>query len=123
MGLKGRKLKSYTADFKRSAVLEVIEDHRGVRETARKYAVNHCIFQRWIKVYFDKGSDGLTDSLAIRHQEGDEPIPPKPRPKKPNAKGYIESELPETVRDELRYLRMENAYLKKLNALVQKRER
>jgi len=65
----------------------------------------------------------LTDSLAIRHQEGDEPIPPKPRPKKPNAKGYIESELPETVRDELRYLRMENAYLKKLNALVQKRER
>ena len=98
-----RKLKSYSADFKRSSALEAIQDQQGIRETARKYSVNHCMVQRWIKIYLEKGAEGLFDSRALRYSEGDKPAPPKPRPKKPNAKGYIESELPEAARNELRY--------------------
>jgi transposase len=120
---RNRQRKSYTASFKRCVVLEVIEDKQGVRETARKNSINHCMVQRWIKIFLDKGDSGLTDSRALRRLEGDEPAPAKPRSRKPNSKGYIESELPESARNELRYLRMENAYLKKVSALARERER
>lgn len=122
MGQTVKTVKNYSADFKKSAALEMLEDQRGVREMARKYSVNHCMIQRWIKQYLQHGPDGLKDSRALKHEEGNGPVPPKRRPKKPNAKGYIESELPEVVQHELRQLRMENAYLKKLNTLVQKKK-
>ena len=50
MGQTVKKLKSYSADFKKSAALEVLEDQRGVRETARKYSVNHCMWN-WPDLY------------------------------------------------------------------------
>ncbi|MGS0765254.1 transposase [Syntrophomonas curvata] len=59
MGVKGQKLKHYSGDFKCSAVEEVLVNHMGLRETARKYAVTHKMVQTWIKLYLEKGKDYL----------------------------------------------------------------
>jgi transposase len=117
-----RKLKQYSQCLKLQAVQRVLEDGKGVRESGREFKVAHCMVQRWIRLYLDKGIDGLRPTKAIAHLEGESPPPPKKCAKKSNVKGYIESELPDPVQRELRYLRMENAYLKKLSALVRNRE-
>jgi len=103
----------------------------GLRETARKYAVTHKMVQTWIKLYLEKGKDYLyngdnkhkhalidksSTSLSIDHTA---PV----ETRKPRHSKVDESSLPNEVRDELNKLRMENAYLKKLNALVRKKEK
>ncbi len=123
MGKAKKKLKNYSMEFKLSAILEVIEDGKGLRETARKYQIRHSMLSKWMHGYIEKGEAGVRASRATKLHEGEAPQPPKPRKKKPNAKGYIESELPVVVQNELRYLRMENAFLKKLKALIRNRER
>ena len=112
MGKAKKKLKNYSKELKLSAILEVIEDGKGLRETARKYQIRHGMLSKWMHGYIEKGEAGVRASTATKLHEGEAPQPPKPRKKKPNAKGYIESELPVVVQNELRYLRMENAYLK-----------
>lgn len=123
MGKETHKKRLYSQVFKLQAVKRVLEDGRGVRETAREFKVNHSMVQRWMRQYIEAGEAGLRSTRAISMQEGEGSAPPKKRPQKPNDKGYIESELPEVVRNELRHLRMENAYLKKVSALVRSRER
>ncbi len=54
MGVKGRKLKHYSGDFKLSAVEEVLTNQMGLRETARKYGVTHKMIQTWIRLYLEK---------------------------------------------------------------------
>lgn len=122
MEKKKRSLKNYSKEFKLRAIKEVLEDGKGLRETSRAYQIRHSMLSRWIADYIDHGEEGVRPSKATKLCEGDMPAPAKKRPKKPNVKGYIESELPVPVQNELRYLRMENAYLKKLKALVQNRE-
>ena len=117
-----RTLKNYSKEFKLSAIKEVIEEGKGLRETARAYQVRHGMLSKWIQGYMDHGENGVRPSRATKLCTGESPKPPKRATKKPNAKGYIETELPDVVRNELRYLRMENAYLKKLKALVRNRE-
>lgn len=123
MGKEMRKKRYYSQEFKLQAVKRVLEDGRGLREAAREFKIYHSMLQRWMRQYIETGEDGLRPTRATTFHEGDRPNPPRKRPKKPNAKGYIESELPESVRNELRHLRMENAYLKKVSALVRSRER
>ena len=107
-----KKKKIYSKEFKMQVVQRVLEDGQGIRETAREFNNAHCMVQKWMRLYLEKGESGLKSARAKRYYEGEKPHPPrKPKPK-PNAKGYIESELPEAVRNELRHLRMENAYLK-----------
>lgn len=120
-----RKKKIYSKEFKLQVVLRVLEEGHGIRETAREFQIAHCMVQRWIHIYLEHGEAALKDARATRRYEGEDmpPLGRRKRKPKPNAKGYIESELPEAVRNELRHLRMENAYLKKVSALVQKRER
>ena len=123
MGTEKRMRRIYSKEFKLQAVRRVLEEGRGLRETAREFCVTHGMAQQWIKHYLEKGEDGVRATRARSLHDGDCPAPPRKRPKKPNAKGYIESDLPEAVRNELRHLRMENAYLKKASALVRSRER
>lgn len=129
MGVKGQKLKHYSGDFKCSAVEEVLINHMGLRETGRKYGVTHKMVQTWIKMYLEKGKDYLYNGAA-KHANAliDEPptiknINHTATIRKPRHSKVDESSLPDEVRDELNALRMENAYLKKLNALVRKKEK
>jgi transposase len=131
MGVKGRKLKQYSGDFKMSAIEEVLIRHMGQRETARKYGVTHKMIQSWIRIYLEKGKDYLYNGTknnqntiikelpAIQITEHSDPVTTR----KPKRSKLDESSLPSEVRDELNVLRMENEYLKKLNALVRKKEK
>jgi transposase len=130
MGVKGRKLKQYSGDFKISAVEEVLVNHLGQRETARKYGVTHKMIQSWIHLYLEKGKDYLITGAKNNQNTINEPsviltidhsTPVTTR--QPRNSKLDESSLPNEVRDELNVLRMENAYLKKLNALVRKKEK
>jgi transposase len=129
MGVKGRKLKSYSGDFKLSAVEEVLTNLMGLRETARKYGVTHKMIQTWIRLYLEKGKeyfhrdvskhkDKLIDVISpIQGSDLKNLLTPPKHPK------VDESSLPDKIQNELNKLRMENDYLKKLNALVRKREK
>lgn len=100
-------------------------------ERGAKVGVTHKMIQTWIKLYLEKGKDYLYNN-ANKHKNAlidktsiipntDQPAPAKAR--KPMHSKVNESSLPNEVRDELNMLRMENEYLKKLNALVRKREK
>lgn len=131
VGVKGRKLKFYSGEFKVSAVEEVLIDHLGQRETARKYGVTHKMIQTWMRIYLEKGKDYLLTGANNSHKPViNEPIVLKStdantsvKTQKSRKSKVDESSLPLEIRDELNALRMENEYLKKLNALVRKKEK
>jgi len=128
MGVAGRKLKKYSKEFKLSAVEDVLVSQMGLRETARKYGITHKMIQTWIKIYLEKGKSYFQDEI----DDGGEASPGLPSvpseghvASKKSSKLSIKDEelLDEQVRKELNHLRMENEYLKKLNALVRKKEK
>lgn len=131
MVIKGQKLKHYSGDFKLSAVEEVLTNHMGLRETARKYGVTHKMVQTWIKLYLAKGKDYFNTDVSKHKNKLINVIPPTQNadhkdlvtPRKPKHSKVDESSLPDEIRNELNKLRMENEYLKKLNALVRKKEK
>ena len=76
MGVKGRKLKHYSGDLKLSAVEEVLTNHMGLRETARKYGVTHKMIQTWIRLYLEKGKDALYRDASKHKNTLTNEIPP-----------------------------------------------
>jgi transposase len=74
--------------------------------------------QTWLKRYNEGGADAL-----INRRRG--PTMPKkpsrPRQPVPDPEKSVAGMTPEEMRQELEYLRAENAYLKKLEALVQEK--
>ncbi|TGE31891.1 helix-turn-helix domain-containing protein [Desulfosporosinus sp. Sb-LF] len=131
MVIKGQKLKHYSGDFKLSAVEEVLTDHMGLRETARKYGVTHKMVQTWIRLFLEKGKDSLYSNASKHKTTLINEVPPtqisdfkdQVTPRKLRHPKVDESSLPDEIRNELNKLRMENEYLKKLNALVRKKEK
>ena len=120
MGKTGRKNKVYSAEFKISVIMDMREHHLGYRETARKYEmVNNSYggaistLHRWERIYLEEGAEGLMkerrgkacSASGIRRGR-----PPK-----------LDQKVEEDLIAENQRLRMEIEYLKKLDALVQKR--
>ncbi|EBC1278396.1 IS3 family transposase [Salmonella enterica] len=107
-GKKGR----YSADFKLMVVKEVVDDCFSVRETAVKHGIpafgTVCT---WLEKYRKHGEDAFT-----RKNKKIIPVPDKSVTPVPPLPALIDVE-----REELEQLRVENAYLKKLKALVQQK--
>ena len=66
MGKTGRKNKTYSPEFKISAILDMREHRMGYRETARKYdlvrqseAAAASMLHRWERIYLEEGAEGL----------------------------------------------------------------
>ncbi|CFQ58385.1 insertion element IS1661 DNA-binding protein [Yersinia aleksiciae] len=96
----------------------VIRDALSVREaTARFNISNESVVLHWINVYKEAGLTGL---LNIKRGRGRQMT--KENGTHPQTDKELEKLSPEELRAELRYLRAENAYLKKLKALVQSGE-
>nr|WP_239004261.1 IS3 family transposase [Salmonella enterica] len=107
-GKKGR----YSADFKLMVVKEVVDDGFSVRETAVKHGIpafgTVCT---WLEKYRKHGEDAFTrknQKIIPVPDKSVTPVPPQPA-------------LTDVEREELEQLRVENAYLKKLKALVQQK--
>ena len=110
---KGKRTnKKYSPEFKLSVILDMRNNHLGVRETERKYGIDHNILSRWERKYIEEGYEGL-----MKDNRGRPSINGKKRGRPPKLDKKVEEDL---IAENQR-LRMENEYLKKLNALVQER--
>ena len=107
------KRRSYDGDFKLSVIKYMHEKHLSLSQTAVKFGIpNDTTVGIWERIYYEEGPQGL-----YRDKRG--------RPRKMNSKKSktqkINKETKEDLIAEVQRLRMENEYLKKLNALVQER--
>ena len=120
MAKKGQIYKIYSPEFKISVIMDMREHHLGYRETARKYEMVNKSYggaistlQRWERIYLEEGAEGLMKERRGRAcaaggtRKGG---PPK-----------LDKTVEEDLIAENQRLRMEIEYLKKLDALVQKR--
>ena len=113
MAKKGQTFRKYTSEFKISVILDMRENHLGMRETERKYNVNHHVIAKWERIYLEEGAEGLMKERRGKSVSGEE----KKRGRPPK----LEKQVEEDLIAENQRLRMEIEYLKKLDALVQKR--
>ena len=119
MAKKGQLFKKYSPEFKLSVILDMREHHYSYHETVRKYNLGNAetggaraMIQRWERKYLEEGIEGLT-----KDNRGRPTINGKKRGRPPKLDEQVEEDL---IAENQR-LRMENEYLKKLNALVQER--
>lgn len=104
---KGKPNKRYTPEFKIKVVETTHREKLSYRETARQFDISNSRVTAWERIYIEEGADGLYAERRGRKSTG---RPPK-----------IKKE--EDLIAEVQRLRAENAYLKKLNALVAERVR
>ena len=120
---KRRTNKKYSPEFKISVILDMREHHLGYCETVRKHfniedgkEVNYYHrVQRWERIYLEEGEAGFYMERRGRATKMDNPKIGRPRKKQ------LDKQVEEDLIAENQRLRMENEYLKKLNALVQER--
>ena len=120
---KRRTNKKYSPEFKISVILDMREHHLGYCETVRKHfniedgkEVNYYHrVQRWERIYLEEGEAGFYIERGGRATKMDNPKIGRPRKKQ------LDKQVEEDLIAENQRLRMENEYLKKLNALVQER--
>ena len=121
MAKKGQIFRKYSAEFKIGVIMDMREHHMGYRETVRKYwdvskgqeANYKNAVQRWERIYLEEGAEGLMKERRGRACSASGTR--KGRPPK------LDKKVEEDLIAENQRLRMEIEYLKKLDALVQKR--
>ena len=85
------------------------KENLSYREAMREFGIgDHNAVAKWERIYIEEGAEGLYVERRGRKSTG--------RPK-------LEKKVEEDLIAEVQRLRAENAYLKKLNALVAERER
>jgi len=116
-GLEGltHKRKSYTGEFKESVLEYMKQNHLSLNETALYFKIpDVSTVMNWRNLAEKEGRSSLYEERRGRHT----PMTPKKKKiDKPLDPNSIEALLEENEQ-----LRMENAYLKKLRALVQQRQ-
>ena len=113
MAKKGQKFRKHSPEFKLSVILDMRENHLGLRETERKYNVGNSVILKWERIFLEEGADGL-----MKERRGKASAASGTRKGRPPR---LDKKVEEDLIAENQRLRMENEYLKKLNALVQER--
>ena len=115
MKIQKKEVFVYSEKFKKRVILDIIENRLNYHAAVRKYwGVDNqrdidryrSTVQRWVLHYQEKGDDAPMRNVKIKDIPED--LPDKPPPQ------AMEELLKENYE-----LRLENAYLKKLRALVQ----
>ena len=111
-GLIKNQKTSYSGDFKQNVVEYMHTNHLSATMTATKFNLaNENTVLRWERIYYEEGPQALYKEKRGRNKN----MSSKPRKKK------LSKDVEEDLIAEVQRLRMENAYLKKLQALVQER--
>lgn len=106
---------TYTGEFKVSVVEYMHNTGASIRKTAAHFNIpSFRTVSRWERIYYEQGKDALFVEQRGRASKMGTKHPRKPK---------TNTEANEDLLSEVQRLRMENEYLKKLNALIQKRER
>lgn len=106
---KGIWEKHYTGEFKQMVIDDMCKNHLGFLEAERKYQVDHHTLALWEKIYLEEGREAL-----LYERRG--------RPKTLRKLGLTQQQEKDLL-SENQQLRMENEFLKKLNALALQEER
>lgn len=111
-GLLKNLKSSYSGEFKQNVVEYMHTNHLSAQETAIHFNLG-SIDQaaKWERIYYEEGPQALYKERRGRKKN----MSSKPRKKK------LSKEIEEDLIAENQRLKMENAYLKKLQALVQER--
>ena len=113
-GIKGlfKNIKKYDGNFKNYVIEYMHTNHLSLNETAIKFNIaNHVIVGKWERIYYEEGPHALFEERRGRSKNMNVKL---------NKKIAIKKNDDDLI-DEIQRLRIENAYLKKLNALVQER--
>ena len=100
---------NWPAKQKNEVLKYMHENQLSFTETGVLFGIRHSTILRWEKRYLENGISGLEDKKKGRKPRTQKPKPPKTRL--------------EELEEENLDLRIENEYLKKLNALVAEREK
>lgn len=114
-GVEGLVLKngSYDGGFKITVIEYMHANKLSQRETAAKFGIpSFTTVGKWERIYYEEGRDAL-----YRDNRGRRKMSNQTNPKKVK----LDEKVEEDLIAEVQRLRMENAYLKKLQALVQAR--
>ena len=104
---------SYDGSFKVSVIEYMHENHLSLFQTAVKFGIpNDTTVGKWERIYYEEGPQGLYKDNRGRK--------PKMSSNK-CSKQKLDHQTEEDLIAEVQRLRMENEYLKKLQALVQER--
>lgn len=101
-----RKKRKYTGQFKVDVVEYMYEHRLSYKKTCMKFTVSDYLIKEWDLVYRHEGKDVLLKGNYMKSR------------KKKNLD--LDKKSREELLEEIEQLRMENAYLKKLRALIQK---
>ena len=102
---------SYDGKFKQDVVEYMHNNHLSATETANYFRLAGAdVVLKWERIYYEEGPQGL----HIERRGRSKNMNSKPKKK-------LSKEIEEDLIAENQRLRMENEYLKKLNALVQER--
>ena len=115
MAKKGQLFKTHSPEFKISVIMDMQNNHLGIRETGRKYHVDHSVILKWERIFLEEGAEGLMKERrgrACKASGTQKGRPPK-----------LDKQVEEDLIAENQRLRMEIEYLKKLSALVLAEER
>lgn len=117
-GLSKRQRRRYGADFKLSVLQHMWENRLSITQTAASFDIRrHSTVGDWERAYRDGGVEALRPAPTRRVKKI--PIPMTT----PAVPAGTDTRSREELLAELAHLRMEVAYLKKLDALVQAREK
>jgi len=119
-GLKSKRKKHYSPEFKLNVLQRMREEELSYRQAAALFDIRKFdIIGQWERRYDEGGLDALSRQPGSgRHKKMPKPIPPTQLEPSDD-----EARTRDDLLAELNQLRMENAYLKKLDALVQTKER
>ena len=106
---KGVPKPEYTDEFKQMVVETMRKEKLSQYQVSDRFLVSRHAVQQWERIYLEEGPEGLYIERRGRKSTG--------RPKK------LKPEVEEDLIAEVQRLRAENAYLKKLRALVLEEER
>ena len=107
---KGVPNKRYTPEFKKLVVETMQEEKLSYSETCRRFEVNsRDRIKSWERIYLEEGPKGF----AVERRGRGSTVRPKKLPK----------DVEEDLLAEVQRLRAENAYLKKLQAMVLENDR
>lgn len=112
-GLRKKRTR-YSAEFKLSVLRHMWENRLSITQTAARFDIRrHATVGAWERAYRDGGVDALVPYSTPKPKKMTAPT------KKPENSPGEDNRSRDELLAELAYLQTENAYLKKLRALVQ----
>ncbi len=116
-GYEGLVIKKHNYDgkFKVKVVEYMHKNHLSVKEASAKFGIpSDATLLNWERIYYEQGAKGLLIDRRGRPRKGMNKDKDKPK---------LSEDVERDLIAEIQYLRMENAYLKKYNALVQEKRK